>query len=54
VDGIVQIMHADDYYRPDYNEMLSVVYGLMSKYNVDSVCIDDVNPSFIIAKAANR
>ena len=27
--------------------MLSVVYGLMSKYNVDSVYIDGANPSFI-------
>jgi hypothetical protein len=46
-DGIVQIMHAEEYHRPDYNEMLSVVYGLMSKYNVDSVYIDGANPCFI-------
>ena len=46
-DGIVQIMYAEEYHRPDYNEMLSVVYGLMSKYNVDSVYIDGANPSFI-------
>jgi hypothetical protein len=47
VDGIVQIMHAEEYHRPDYNEMLSLVYGLMSNYNVDSVYIDGANPSFI-------
>jgi Terminase RNaseH-like domain len=47
VDGIVQIMHAEEYHRPDYNEMLCLVYGLMSKYNVDSVYIDGANPSFI-------
>jgi hypothetical protein len=46
-DGIVQIMHAEEYHRPDYNEMLSLVYGLISKYNVDSVYIDGANPSFI-------
>ena len=46
-DGIVQIMHAEEYHRPDYNEMLSLAYGLMSKYNVDSVYIDGANPSFI-------
>jgi hypothetical protein len=46
-DGIVQIMHSEEYHRPDYNEMLSIVYGLMSKYNVDSVYIDGANPSFI-------
>ena len=27
--------------------MLSVVYGLMTKYNVDKVYIDGANPSFI-------
>jgi hypothetical protein len=47
VDGIVQILHAEEYHRPDYNEMLSVVYGLISKYSVDKVYIDGANPSFI-------
>jgi hypothetical protein len=46
-DNHIQIMHAEGYHRPDYNEMLSVVYGLMSKYNVDKVYIDGANPSFI-------
>jgi hypothetical protein len=47
VDGIVQILHAEEYHRPDYNEMLSIVYGLLSKYDVDKVYIDGANPSFI-------
>jgi hypothetical protein len=47
VDNHIQILHAEEYHRPDYNEMLSVVYGLMSKYNVDKVYIDGANPSFI-------
>jgi hypothetical protein len=47
VDGIVQILHAEEYRRPDYNEMLSTVYNLMSKYDVDKVYIDGANPSFI-------
>jgi hypothetical protein len=46
-DNHIQIMHAEEYHRPDYNEMLSTVYGLMSKYNVDKVYIDGANPSFI-------
>ncbi|HJT49397.1 MAG TPA: hypothetical protein VJ729_14525 [Nitrososphaeraceae archaeon] len=46
-DGIVQILYAEEYHRPDYNEMLSMVYGLMTKYNVDKVYIDGANPSFI-------
>jgi hypothetical protein len=40
-------LHAEEYHRPDYNEMLSVVYGLISKYSVDKVYIDGANPSFI-------
>jgi hypothetical protein len=47
VDGIVQTLYAEEYHRPDYNEMLSLVYGLISKYQVDSVYIDGANPSFI-------
>ena len=40
-------MYAEEYNRPDYNEMLSLVYGLISKYQVDKVHIDGANPSFI-------
>jgi hypothetical protein len=47
VDGMVQILYAEEYHRPDYNEMLSLVYGLMSKYQIDKVYIDGANPSFI-------
>jgi Terminase RNaseH-like domain len=47
VDNHIQILHAEEYHRPDYNEMLSLVYLLMSKYDVDKVYIDDANPSFI-------
>ena len=46
-DGIVQIMHAEEYHRPDYNEMLSLVFGLISKCQIDKVYIDGANPSFI-------
>jgi hypothetical protein len=46
-DNHIQILHAEEYHRPDYNEMLSTVYGLMSKYRVDKVYIDGANPSFI-------
>ena len=47
VDSIAQILHAEEYHRPDYNEMLSTIYSLMSKYSVDKVYIDGTNPSFI-------
>jgi len=47
IDNHIQILHAEEYHRPDYNEMLSVVYGLISKYQVDKIYIDGANPSFI-------
>jgi hypothetical protein len=47
VDNHIQILHAEEYHRPDYNEMLSTPYSLMSKYDVDKIYIDGANPSFI-------
>src|ERR671939_164175 len=47
VDSHIAILYAEEYHRPDYNEMLSIVFGLMTKYNVDKVYIDGANPSFI-------
>jgi terminase large subunit-like protein len=47
VDNHIQILHAEEYQRPDFNEMLSKVYELMSKYQVDKLYIDGANPSFI-------
>jgi terminase large subunit-like protein len=46
-DDHIHILHAEEYHRPDYNEMLSTVYSLMSKYQVDKCYIDGANPSFI-------
>ena len=55
VDGIVQILNAEEYHRPDYNEMLSLVYGLISKYQVDKILHWWSQSSFYqIAKAADR
>jgi hypothetical protein len=47
IDNHIQILHAEEYHRPDYNEMLSLVYGLISKYQIDKIYIDGANPSFI-------
>jgi hypothetical protein len=46
-DGLVQILYAEEYHRPDYNEMISLVYCLISKYQVDKVYIDGANDTFI-------
>jgi hypothetical protein len=47
VDGIVNVVFADEYSRPDYDEMLSKVFELMSKYGVSKTYVDGANPSFI-------
>jgi hypothetical protein len=47
VDGQVQILHAQDYKRPDFNEMLEKVWDLLAGYNVQKIYIDGANPSFI-------
>ena len=47
VDGQVQILHAEEYKRPDFNEMLSRVWDLLVKHSVQKVLIDGANPSFI-------
>jgi hypothetical protein len=47
VDGQVQVLHAEEYKRPDFSEMLENVWGLLVKYNVQKIYIDGVNPSFI-------
>ena len=47
MDNHVQILYAEEYDRPDFNQILSIVHGLMSKYEVDKVYIDGSNPSFI-------
>src|ERR687886_457940 len=46
-DNHIRVLYAEEFHRPDYNEMLSTVYSLMSKYGVDKVYIDGANPSFI-------
>src|SRR5205823_5136613 len=53
VDGQIQIMHAEEYQRPDFNEMLSIVlddlYIRKFKKKINNIFIDDANPSFIRA-----
>jgi hypothetical protein len=46
-DDLIEILYADEFHRPDFNEMLSKVYERMSKYQVDKVYIDGSAPSFI-------
>jgi hypothetical protein len=40
-------LHAEEYKRPDFNEMLEKVWDLLAGYNVQKIYIDGANPSFI-------
>ena len=47
VDGQVQILHAEEYQRPDYNEILNITWDLIWKYNLTNIYIDGANPAVI-------
>jgi hypothetical protein len=47
-DQQIQILHADEYQRPDFNEMLDLFWSLYERYHpVNKIYIDGANPSFI-------
>ena len=47
VDGQVQILNAEEYQRPDYNEMLDITWDLIWKYNLTKIYADGANPAVI-------
>jgi hypothetical protein len=47
VDEHIQLLHAEEYQKLDYNEMLNVVWKLLKKFNINKVYIDGANRSFI-------
>jgi hypothetical protein len=47
VDSQVQVLYADEFQRPDFNDMLNVSMELVYKYQVQKIYIDAANPSFI-------
>jgi hypothetical protein len=54
LDGKVNVPHAEEYARPDFNEMLRITVSLMYKYGINfenrcHVFVDGANPEFIRA-----
>jgi hypothetical protein len=47
VDGNIQVVFAEQFQRPDYDEMLSKVLELRYKYQVHKIFVDGANPEFI-------
>ena len=57
VDGMVNVLHAEEYPRSDFNEMIKTTVNLLDKYDIrfDNSCrifVDGANPSFIRALKA--
>jgi hypothetical protein len=54
VDGLVNVIHAEEYQRLDFNQMINTTVRLLDEYNIrfDNRCrifVDGANPSFIRA-----
>jgi hypothetical protein len=54
VDGLVNVLHAEEYQRPDFNAMINTTINLIDKYNItfegrSRIFVDGANPSFIRA-----
>ena len=47
IDGKIQVVFADEFERPDYNEMLYKVLDLRSRYQINKIFVDGANPEFI-------
>ena len=43
----LQVLYANEFQRPDLNDMLNVVMELVNKHQVQKIFIDAANPSFI-------
>ena len=50
-DKQIQILEAEEYYRPDFNQMLGIVWDILKKYGrtISKIYVDGANPSFIRA-----
>jgi hypothetical protein len=50
-DGQIHVLYAEQFERPDFNEMLSTIWGLMKEYEVNKknakIYIDGANPSVV-------
>jgi hypothetical protein len=54
VDGMVNVVHAEEYQRPDFNAMINTAVRLIDQYNItfegrSRIFVDGANPSFIRA-----
>ena len=50
-DKLIQVLEAEEYYHPDFNQMLGIVWDILQKYGrtISKIYVDGANPSFIRA-----
>ena len=54
VDGVINVLHAEEYPRPDFNQMIETTVRLLEQYDItfdnrSRIFVDGANPSFIRA-----
>jgi hypothetical protein len=52
VDGVINVSHAEEYIRPDFNQIINITLRLLDEYNItfeghSRIFVDGANPSFI-------
>jgi hypothetical protein len=52
VDGVINVVHAEEYVRPDFNQIINITLRLLDEYNItfeghSRIFVDGANPSFI-------
>ena len=51
VDGQIHVLYAEQFERPDFNEMLSIIWRLMTEFELSKkngkIYVDGANPSVI-------
>lgn len=47
VRGFVEILHAEEYDKPDFGEMIEKIIDIRRNYNVSKLFVDDANPEVI-------
>jgi hypothetical protein len=52
VDGMINVLHAEEYPRPDFNQMIDTTVRLLDEYNItfegrSRIFVDGANPSFL-------
>jgi hypothetical protein len=57
LNGGINVLHAEEYHRPDFNEMIDITLNLIREYCIsfrgnDRIFVDGANPSFIRALKA--